>query len=96
MIYQLDRFLENPRSMNVNKSEFSKLLEACDHLSNEEKAKLLKHLIGNDTGLSVSVGGSQFCANTVYQVNLTDKEQVSDVLRLIANIIEKDVVDSES
>ena len=66
----------------------SVLFEVCDRLSNEEKAKLLKHLIGRDTGLSVAVGSKSFNANTVYQINISDKEQISDVLRAIASIIE--------
>ncbi|MEM7552608.1 MAG: hypothetical protein AAF378_00640 [Cyanobacteria bacterium P01_A01_bin.84] len=68
----------------------SVLFEICDRLSNEERGKLLKHLIGRDTSLSVAVGSSSFNANanTVYQINISDKEQVSDVLRAIAKIIE--------
>lgn len=68
----------------------SVLFEVCDRLSKEEKAKLLKHLISRDTDLSVAIGSSSFNANanTVYQIGISDKEQISDVLRAIANFIE--------
>ena len=69
-------------------NDASVLFEVCDRLSNEERGKLLKHLISRDTGLSVAVGSKSFNANTVYQINVSDKEQISDVLRAIANFIE--------
>lgn len=115
--------------MSFSKSELTKLLEACDRLSNEEKEKLLKHLIGKDASLSIlfdicdclsneekrkllkyligrdndlfiAIGSSPFNAKTVYQINISDKEkvkdQVSDVLRVLAGIIEEDNTDFES
>jgi hypothetical protein len=72
----------------VNKNELSKLIEECDRLDPEEKSKLVKHLLGNATGLSLVVGGSQFYANTVYQINLADREQVGGILKAIADRIE--------
>jgi hypothetical protein len=73
---------------NTVKLELGKIIEACENLSNDEKAQLLKHLVGNDSGLSLVVGGSQVNANTVYQINLADREQVGDILKAIASRIE--------
>lgn len=77
---------------NVNNIDLSKIIEACDNLKSDEKAKLLKHLLGNNAGLSLVIGGTQFHADTVYQINLADKEQVSDILKAIANRIEGEAI----
>ena len=74
----------------VNKNDLSKLIEECDRLKADEKAQLVKHLLGHDSSLSLVVGGSQFHANTVYQINLADREQVGGILKAIADRIEVD------
>lgn len=72
----------------VNKNDLSKLIEECDRLKPDEKSQLVKHLLGNDSSLSIVVGGSQFHANTVYQINLADRDQVGGILKAIADRIE--------
>lgn len=73
---------------NVKNIDLSKIIEACDSFKSDEKAKLLRHLLGNDAGLSLTIGGTQFHADTVYQINLADREQVADILKAIATRIE--------
>jgi hypothetical protein len=72
----------------VNKNDLSKLIEECDRLKPDEKTELVKHLLAYNSSLSVVVGGSQFHANTVYQINLADREQVGGILKAIADRIE--------
>ncbi len=72
----------------VNKNDLSKLIEECDRLKPDEKSQLVKHLLAKDSSLSIVVGGSQFHANTVYQINLADREQVGGILKAIADRIE--------
>jgi hypothetical protein len=64
MINGLNGLSANKDQQNTVKLDFRKIIEACDNLSADEKAQLLKHLLGNDTGLSLVVGGSQVHANT--------------------------------
>lgn len=73
----------------INQSEtdkLKKLMNECDHLNAEDKAKLLKHLLG-DSSVQVIIGSSQFHATNVYQVNLTSPEQISTILEAIAKKI---------
>jgi ribosomal protein L15 len=89
MIYGFHNSTAQERD-TVNKNDLSKLIEECDRLKPDEKAQLVKHLVANDSSLSVVVGGSQFHANTVYQINLADREQVGGILKAIADRIEVD------
>ncbi|MBH8564450.1 hypothetical protein I8748_20070 [Nostoc sp. CENA67] len=75
----------------INQSEelLKELMEKCDRLNAEERAKLLKHLLG-DPSLQVVIGSSQFHATNVYQVNLTSPEQISTILEAIAKKISSD------
>jgi transcriptional regulator with XRE-family HTH domain len=76
---------------NFVTDEFEKVIDSCDRLGPEEKAKLVKHLLGNDqAGLSLVVGSSQFYANTVYQINVVDREQVHGILKAIENKIDSE------
>lgn len=72
----------------VDKGEvdLEKLMENCDRLDAEGKAKLIKHLLG-EPGLQVVIGSNQVHATTVYQVNLSSPDQISTILDAIAKKI---------
>lgn len=73
----------------VDKGEddfLEKLMENCDHLDAEGKAKLIKHLLG-EPGLQVVIGSNQVHATNVYQVNLNSPDQISTILDAIAKKI---------
>ena len=59
---------------------------ATEHLTIDEKAKLVKKLfpIKDDNGCSVTMGNSQVHANTVYQFNLNSKDEIKDIWEAIA------------
>ncbi len=63
------------------------ILEKCKKLSPDEKAELLKGLLG-DSNLSVVFGNYQLHGDTIYQINLAEKEHMAEILRAIANRIE--------
>lgn len=63
-----------------------KLFELCDHLSPDKKAQLVKRLLG-DQGIQVVFGNSQLHADTICQINLSDKEQMAGILKVIAERI---------
>jgi predicted metal-dependent TIM-barrel fold hydrolase len=69
-----------------DESDLTKIMENCDRLDAEEKAKLIKHLLG-EPGLQVVIGSNQVHATTVYQLNLNSPEQISTVLEAIAKKI---------
>lgn len=75
--------------LDKDESGLEKLMQNCDRLSAEEKAKLLKHLLG-DPGFQVIVGSNQVHATTVYQLNLNSPEQIATVLDAIAKKISSD------
>lgn len=66
--------------------DLEKLMNQSDRLNAEEKAKLIKHLLG-EPGLQVVIGSNQVHATTVYQLNLNNPEQISTVLEAIAKKI---------
>lgn len=61
-------------------------MEECDRLNADERAKLLKHLLG-DAGINVTVGSSQFNADTLYQINIATPDQMAGILKAIADKI---------
>lgn len=65
-----------------------KIFELCDRLSPDNKAQLVKHLLG-DQSLQVMFGNSQLHVGTMYQINLSDKDQMAMLLRAIADKISK-------
>ena len=58
---------------------------ATEHLTIDEKAKLVKKLfpIKDDNSCSVTMGNSQVHANTVYQFNLNSKDETANLLEAI-------------
>ena len=50
-------------------TKLGQIMEECDRLGANERAKLLKHLLG-DSSINVTIGSSHFNADTVYQINL--------------------------
>jgi hypothetical protein len=72
---------------------FKELMENCDRLSPEEKAKLVKRLLG-DNSLNVTIGSScssHLTADTIYQINLSASDQIADILDAIASKIRSGV-----
>lgn len=65
------------------------LMEKSDRLDAEERAKLIKHLLG-EPGLQVVIGSNQVHATNVYQVNLNSPDQISTILEAIARKISSD------
>lgn len=65
------------------------LMEKSDRLDADEKAKLIKHLLG-EPGLQVVIGSNQVHATNVYQVNLNSSDQISTILKAIAKRISSD------
>jgi hypothetical protein len=69
--------------------DVEKLMKDCDRLSPEEKAKLVKRLLG-DSSLNVIIGSScssHLTADTIYQINLSASDQIADILDAIASKI---------
>jgi hypothetical protein len=67
----------------VGSEELKEIMEKVDRLNAEDKAKLIKHLLG-DLSPNVTIGSS---ADTVYQINLASSEQMSAILNVIADKI---------
>ena len=67
-------------------TKLGQIMEECDRLGANERAKLLKHLLG-DSSINVTIGSSHFDANTVYQINLAIPEQMIGILEVIADKI---------
>lgn len=76
----------------IDDNDLKKLMEDCDRLDAEKRAKLIKHLLG-EPGVQVIIGSNQVHATNVYQVSLSSPEQISGILDAIANKITSD--DSE-
>ena len=68
------------------------VIAGCEHLSSEEKAKLVHHLFGSDPGMQITFGNtggnSQLHATTIFQINISDKGQVQGILEAIASQID--------
>lgn len=62
------------------------LVNECDRLGADERAKLLKHLLG-DSSLNVTIASSQFNADTVYQINFATPDQLVGILQAITDKI---------
>jgi hypothetical protein len=67
-------------------TNLSELMEDYDRLNGDERAKLLKHLLG-DAEFNVTVGSSQFNADTLYQISTATVDQLSEILQAIAQKI---------
>ncbi len=63
-----------------------------EHLTIDEKAKLVKKLlpVKDDNSFTVTMGNSQVHANTVYQFNLNSKDEIADLWKAIADRIRND------
>jgi hypothetical protein len=65
------------------------LEKALEHLTIDEKAKLVKKLlpVKDDNSCTITMGNSQVHANTVYQFNLNSKDEIADLWEAIADRI---------
>lgn len=81
--------------VDKDESGLKKIMQECDHLNPEEKAKLIKHLLG-EPGLQVVIGSNQVNATTVYQVNLNSPDQISAILDAIAKKISSNDSDEKN
>ena len=70
--------------MDAATTNLEEVMIKVDTLTSEEKAKLIKKLLGDST-LQVTVGSSQFDATNVYQFNLNSNEQIAGILSAIAD-----------
>lgn len=70
--------------------ELESLLEKCKRLPPDKKAQLLKSLLG-DQAISVVFGNSNLYADTIYQIDVSDNNQVAQLFRTIAQRIEKEI-----
>ena len=65
------------------------LESAIEHLSIDEKAKLVEKLlpIKDDNSFTITMRNSQIHANTVYQFNLNSKDEIADLWEAIVDRI---------
>jgi hypothetical protein len=65
------------------------LESAMEHLSTDEKAKLVEKLlpIKDDNSFTITMRNSQIHANTVYQFNLNSKDEIADLWEAIVDRI---------
>lgn len=65
------------------------LESAMEHLSIDEKAKLVEKLlpIKDDNSFTITMRNSQIHANTVYQFNLNSKDEIADLWEAITDKI---------
>jgi len=65
------------------------LESAMEHLSTDEKAKLVEKLlpIKDDNSFTITMRNSQIHANTVYQFNFNSKDEIADLWEAIADRI---------
>lgn len=65
------------------------LESAMEHLTIDEKAKLVKKLlpVKDDNSFTITMGNSQVHATTVYQFNLNSKDEIKDIWQAIAERI---------
>jgi hypothetical protein len=65
------------------------LESAMEHLTIDEKAKLVKKLlpVKDDKSFTITMGNSQVHANTVYQFNLNSKDEITDIWQAILDKI---------
>ncbi|MDZ4877092.1 MAG: hypothetical protein CLLPBCKN_006527 [Chroococcidiopsis cubana SAG 39.79] len=68
----------------------------CKRLPPDKKAQLLKSLLG-DQAISVVFGNSNLYADTIYQINVSDNNQVAQLFRTLAQRITNEIdKDSQS
>jgi hypothetical protein len=60
------------------------LKRVVDQLPVNDRAALTKHLLGENSGVTVVVGNHQLSGNIVIQINSMDKDALSSVLAAIA------------
>lgn len=82
--------LVEEQQFNKNLDELESLLEKCNRLPADKKAQLLKSLLG-DQAISVVFGNSNLYADTIYQINVSDNDQVAQLFRMIAKRISKEI-----
>ena len=71
-------------------SDVDSLYDAAKELPAEQRAELVKKLLGSQEGTTLSFGNSSVSAETVYQINLTSREEMALVLEAIAGKIRTD------
>lgn len=73
---------------NQKESRIEDVLPLVEKLPVEEKAQLVKKLLGTE-GLSVVLGNNQLTGSIIVQINTMGKEDLSEILKAIALKIEK-------
>ena len=66
---------------NQKESRIEDILPLAEKLSVEEKAQLVKKLLGTE-GLSVVLGNNQISGSIIVQINTMRNEDLSDILTL--------------
>jgi len=84
--YSDSKKIVDEQQFNKNLDELESLLEKCNQLPPDKKAQLLKSLLG-DQAISVVFGNSNLYADTIYQINVSDNNQVAQLIRTIAQKI---------
>ena len=59
------------------------LFQVVDQLSLDDKAALVKHLMGN-AGLNIGFGNNQISGSVIAQINMMDKAALGETLQAIA------------
>lgn len=73
---------------NFKETALSDVLPLVEKLSVEEKAQLVKKLLGTE-GLSVVLGNNHLSGSIAVQINMMGNKDLSDILTAIATKIEK-------
>ena len=85
-----NRFDKIERADDMAESEVDSLYDAAKELPVEQRAELVRKLLGSPEGTTLSFGNSSVGAETVYQINLTSREEMALVLEAIAGKIRSD------
>ena len=85
-----NRFDKIERADDMAESEVDGLYDAAKELPVEQRAELVRKLLGNSEGTTLSFGNSSVGAETVYQINLTSREEMALVIEAIAGKIRSD------
>lgn len=94
--YSDSKKIVDEQQFNKNLDELESLLEKCNRLPPDKKAQLLKSLLG-DQAISVVFGNSNLYADTIYQINVSDNNQVAQLFRTLAQRITNEIdKDSQS
>jgi|GEM_PF-2735792 len=70
--------------------KLTRLKAEIDDLKPDEKAEVMKHLLGSDKSLQVVFGNSNVTATTMFQINITSDADVSNLLKAVADRMEKE------